>query len=129
MSGLHKIILENIKPMMEKKTTIMAFHNPGGDKLTDEQFYKVMFKNYRVKNKKPYGLRLTGVGNTLLKRVYDAHTYPITGKVHHQALVLMDLNMQWPYYVGRTLATFYSENDSAWFRLNNNDLKLYTEHL
>ncbi len=70
MSELHKVILKNIKPLMENKTTL----NPDGGKLTDDQFYKFMFKNYRVKNKEPYGLRLTGVGNNLLKRVYDAHT-------------------------------------------------------
>lgn len=120
MKNLHEIIKENTKPLMEKQY---------GDSISDIEFYKVMFKNYRIKNKEHYGLRLTGVGNNLLKRVYDAYTYEISGDINHQAYILLDQNMQWPYYVGRKLATFYSENDAAWFRLNNNDLKLYTEHL
>lgn len=120
MSELHKLILKNAKPLMEKQY---------GDAVSDTDFYKVMFKNFRYKNKQPHGLRLTGVGNNLLKRVYDAHTYDISGEVNHQAYILLDMHMKWPYYIGRKLATFYSTDDAAWFRLNNNDLKLYTEHL
>jgi len=120
MSDLHKLILKEAKPLMEKKF---------GDSLTDIEFYKMMFVNFRHKNGEPHGLRLTGVGNNLLQRVYDAYTYHITGDVNHQAYILLDMHMVWPYYVGRKLATFYSDNDAAWFRLNNSDLKLYTEHL
>ena len=120
MSDLHKLILENCKPLIEKSY---------GDTITETEFYKIMFKNFRIKNKKPYGIRLSSVGNNLLKRVYEAHTYEISGDINHQAFILMDMHMQWPYYVGRKICAFYSENDAAWFRLNNNDLKLYTEHL
>lgn len=120
MATLHEIILKNCKPLFEQKY---------GDAVTDNEFYKVMFRNFRTKNGEPHGLRLTGVGNNLLQRIYDAHTYQVEGTINHLVFVQMDLHMKWPYYVGRKLATFYSTDDAAWFRLNNNDLKLYTEHL
>lgn len=120
MATLHEVILENGKP---------AFERMYGDSITDIQFYKAVFKNFRHKNGEPHGLRLTGVGNNLLKRIYDAHTYAVEGEINHLVFVQMDLHMSWPYYVGRKNATFYNTDDAAWFRLNNNDLKLYTEHL
>ena len=86
MSDLHKLILKNCKPLMEKSY---------GDTIADTDFYKIMFKNFRIKNKKPHGLRLTSVGNNLLKRVYEAHTYEISGDINHQAFILMDMHMQW----------------------------------
>lgn len=124
-ASLHETILKDCKPIFQKTFGVSI------DSLTapDKEFYNVMFKNYRTRKGVPYGLRLTSVGNHMLQRVYEGYSYHIKGDINHMVVVQLDQHMEWPYYVGRKVATFYNSNDAAWFRLNSNDLKLYTEHL
>jgi hypothetical protein len=84
-----------------------------------------LFSNYRSINAQPWGLRLTAIGNKLLSRHYKCYRYEHNDTVNHKVLVGLDKNMKWPYYLTRTNVVFYSEEDAAWFRLNDNSLVQY----
>ena len=128
-ASLHETILKDCKPIFQKKYGDVYDDSYAWGPVTDKEFYNVMFKNFRTRKGVPYGLRLTSVGNSMLQRVYEGYSYHIKGDINHMVVVQLDQHMEWPYYVGRKVATFYNSNDAAWFRLNSNDLKLYTEHL
>ena len=99
--------------------------------LSDSYLLKKIFKNHRYnKNTKQHrGIRLTTLGNQLLRKHYVAYDYVIEHKVSNKALLTLDQHMTWPYYVGRTRVSFYSENDAAWFTLNGNNLDNFVDYL
>ena len=37
--------------------------------------------------------------------------------------------MKWPYYLGRRIVIFYSQEDAAWFRLNGQNLNRYIDYI
>ena len=54
---------------------------------------------------------------------------PLEENPSNQALILLDKNMQWPYYVGKKYVTFFNEVDASWFQLTGKNLKQFAEDL
>lgn len=120
------MILEVVKPSLE-----LALKKSGRSSLPKDikDQLQLLFKNFRMSNNTPVGLRLSYLGNTMMANYYKEYSFPINGEVNHKAIILLDKNMKWPYYIGKKYVTFYSENDAAWFRLNDNDLSKYSEYV
>lgn len=90
---------------------------------------KQMFKNYRENSVATKGLRLTFTGLIVLRKHYTCYKYPNSNRISNRALLVMDREMQWPYYVSDGQIVFFNENDAAWFRLNGENLDDFTEQL
>ena len=63
----------------------------------EEIGYKI-FSNFRVRNGIPEGLRLTYLGNELLKRNFTPYEFNHETVPTPKIYLLFDQKMQWPYY-------------------------------
>lgn len=100
------------------------------DDLPVKQLLRKVFRNYRYSNQTQHcGIRLTTLGNQLLRKHYVAYDYTIDRRITNKSLLVLDQQMAWPYYVGNTRVTFYSENDAAWFCLNGNNLEDFVDYI
>lgn len=97
--------------------------------LTDKHLLALIFKNYRFRNGHHHGLRLTYLGNRVLAKHYESYSYMHGEKPTHKDLLVLDKQMIWPYYISKNTATFYSENDAAWFTINGANLSKFTEYI
>jgi hypothetical protein len=97
--------------------------------LTQSEQLAMLFSNFRVNKDRPWGLRLTAIGNKLLGKHYNHYRYEHNDSVNHRVLIELDKNMKWPYYLTRSHVVFYSEEDAAWFRLNGNSLSQYVDYI
>lgn len=73
--------------------------------LTHGVIYSLLFDNIRVKDNKPFGLRLTQEGFNWLKRYYDV--YKITLNKSHlfgNHILYLDRYLEFPYYIGKWTA-------------------------
>lgn len=125
---LQLLILERIKPDLTATLAKLNQDQPTPNH-TDRDLLQITFKNYRYKNNEHHGLRLTYQGVSLLKKHYDSYSYTVEEKPTHQAFVRLDKNMKWPYYISKRVATFFNENDAAWYRLNGGNLTSFTEYI
>jgi hypothetical protein len=127
MIAMHKKLLSVIRDDLVK----MLSKTQESQDCSDNYLLKKIFKNHRYNKttNQHHGIRLSTLGNQLLRKHYQAYDYVIDHKVSNKSLLLMDQHMTWPYYVGRTRVSFYSENDAAWFSLNGKNLDDYADYL
>lgn len=123
---LHTLLLDQCKPYLI--THLNKVYGEISD-FSDKKMLQILFTNFRATKTNTIGLRLSYVGNTVMAKVYDRWTYEHTGNINHKSYLTLDRNMVWPYYIGKKLVTFYSENDAAWFRLNGGDISKYSEYI
>lgn len=122
----HYYILEVLRPAVE--VTIKSYtDNP--EKLSSKDILHMLFTNYRVSNNMHTGLRLSYFGNRMMSKEFQEYKFEYTGKINHKTYILLDRNMKWPYYIGKKYVSFYSENDAAWFKLNDQDLGKYVDFI
>lgn len=95
----------------------------------DSQFFTEIFANYRRTKTKHIGLRLTFLGETLMRKSFTAYKYILDDMPSNQSLILLDKNMQWPYYIGKKYITFFNEVDASWYQLTGKNLKQFAEDL
>lgn len=90
-----------------------------------EQYNKChrFFHNFRIKDEKPIGIRLTTFGNSVLGRFFDRYKYEDEILLNGKVLIKLDQAMIWPYYLNKKKVIFYSQEDSAWFKLNGGKLE------
>lgn len=90
-----------------------------------------IFKNFRVTNipNKPIGLRLTTVGNSLMRRWFAHHEFSLKEPLVGSILIKLDKAMTRPYYLSKKKIVFYDDNDAAWFKLGGHDLKYFAGNL
>jgi hypothetical protein len=83
-----------------------------------------IFHNFRVKDNKPIGIRLTTFGNSILHRYFDQYKYEDKILLNGKVVMKLDEAMMWPYYLNerKGKVIFYSQEDSAWFKLNGGKL-------
>lgn len=90
--------------------------------------YKI-FSNFRLKNGLPQGLRLTSLGNELLKRNFEywdfSHDIQPTPKMY----LFLDNKMEWPYYFTKKKLVLYCKEDAAWYKLNGNDIHTFVDKM
>lgn len=86
-----------------------------------------MFQNFRYANNAPYGLRLTHAGNIVMSKYFEKYQFELVSRANLEALMLLDQNMQWPYYVGTKYVAFYLQSDAAWFTMTGCDLNQYVK--
>ena len=86
-----------------------------------------IFSNYRLQENKPVGIKLTRFGNTMLGRHFDKYAYENDCLLNGKVLLKLDEAMTWPYFVNQKKVVFYSQEDSAWFRLNGSKLESYID--
>ena len=124
--SLHLHILDAVKEdiytLLEQRHGEQATHS-------DKELLGVIFKNYRYRKNSHHGLRLSYMGNRVLSRHFQNHSFHIESKPNHQSFVTLDNQMKWPYYISKTVAVFYSDNDAAWFRLNGEDITTFTGYI
>jgi len=101
-----------------------AFKNAPKDKLG----YKI-FNNFRIKQGVPQGLRLTSLGNELLKKNFEHweffHDIQPTPKMY----LFLDNKMEWPYYFTKKKLILFCKEDAAWYKLNGNDIHTFIDKL
>ena len=126
MPCLHEYILHTIKPTYLKK--FGGTDTPSQD-IPDSDIFNDMFVNYRKTKDKHFGLRLSYVGEVIMKAHFSEYKYLIQNTPSNQALIVLDKKMEWPYYVGKKYVAFFNEIDASWFSLTGHDLAKFTEDL
>ena len=126
MNNLHIQILSKLKDQVDSH-----FQKILGEpqSFNEEETYRILFENYRKINEQHHGLRLTAFGNNLLSKHYDSYKYNHEEKVLNKVYIVLDKSMKWPYYLGRRIVIFYSQEDAAWFRLNGQNLNSYIDYM
>jgi len=130
IDSLNQIIKEGLLPSNSRR--------PGFSKdsrfyrqfkgFTREQLGYKIFNNYRVsKQKGPMGLRLTYLGNELLKQHYTFYEYDHSINPTPKMYVMLDNTMEWPYYFTKKKMVMYSQEDSAWYKLNGSDINAFIQ--
>jgi hypothetical protein len=94
----------------------------------DQLGYKV-FSNYRVSKQDTKGLKLTYLGNELLKRHYDCYDFSHDIIPTPKMYLALDNHMQWPYYFTKKKMVLYSQEDAAWYRMNGNSIEDFTDFI
>lgn len=92
----------------------------------DQLGYKI-FSNFRIKSKVPYGLRLSYLGNELLKRNFAFNEFNHDLVPTPKMYLKLDSIMQWPYYFTKRKIVLYSDEDVVWYKLNGNDLEAFLD--
>jgi len=118
-SNLHEFVLQTLSESFDDTTRAWS---------TAEKL-KFIFKNYRVKNTTHCGLRLTYIGDRLMSKHFSSYSYETEKRISNSALLGLDKNMIWPYYIGKQHVTFYSTDDAAWFQLNGHDINTFTDFI
>jgi len=73
------------------------------------------------------GLRLTYLGNELLKQHYTFYEYDHSINPTPKMYVMLDNTMEWPYYFTKKKMVMYSQEDSAWYKLNGSDINAFIQ--
>lgn len=94
----------------------------------DQLGYKI-FSNYRVSKQDTKGLKLTYLGNELLKRQYDCYDFSHDIIPTPKMYLALDNYMQWPYYFTKKKMVLYSQEDAAWYRMNGNSIEDFTDFI
>ena len=129
--NLHTYILNEVKDNVVRTLTSRY----GEQKYTDQELFRILFKNYRFKQKEHTGLLLSYFGCQALSRVFESYSYQINfnqpkfKKTKHSTLIALDKNMKWPYYIGKKYVTFFSEDDASWFRLSGSDINDFSGYV
>ncbi len=96
-------------------------------KLDRKQLFYKIFDNFRIKNGEPTGLRLTYLGNELLKRSFDYYEFGHTVTPTPKMYLKLDQGMEWPYYFTKKKLVLYSQEDASWFKLNGSEIGSFIE--
>lgn len=121
--NLHEFLLNTVR------VDIIKYAYVDGDDPTDLNLLRLIFKNYRHTSKNRRGLRLTYLGNRVMRKHFASYNYENTEITSNKAILGLDKNMLWPYYISNKHVTFYNQDDAAWFRLNGSDINTYTNYL
>ena len=89
----------------------------------------MLFKNLQISDNTCTGLRLTKLGNTLLKEKYDTYKFPVSEGIHNRLLLRLHDKMQWPYFLDRKNLWLFSEDDAMWLKLVSNDIEKFAKGL
>ena len=89
----------------------------------------MLFKNLQISDNTCTGLRLTKLGNTLLKEQYDTYKFPVSEGIHNRLLLRLHDKMQWPYFLDRKNLWLFSEDDAMWLKLVSNDIEKFANSL
>lgn len=112
-----------------KEDYLKKFSDGADSHVSDTDVLNALFINYRKTSTASRGLRLSYLGTVLMKRHYDEYRYELSQIPSNKVYVMLDKNMEWPYYIGKKYVSFFNKDDAAWFRLNNSDLNSYIEQL
>lgn len=115
MNSLHEFILKELK-----------MDSPA---VSQQDQLASIFLNYRFSNGKHIGLRLTHKGMKALAKEFSCHKYEHNEIVSNKDLVYLDSNMTWPYYIDKGLVVFFSDVDAAWFKMNGDSIKEFSEYI
>tara|TARA_R110001592_G_scaffold215888_1_gene469318 strand:+ start:313 stop:744 length:432 start_codon:yes stop_codon:yes gene_type:complete len=131
------LILDQIVKHIKEGLLESSSRRPGFDK--DNKFYRKfqdfnreqlaykVFNNFRLDNGVPKGIRLSYLGNELLKRQFTAYDYSISINPTPKMYLTLDNHMRWPYYFTKKKMVFYDAEDSAWFKLNGSDISAFID--
>lgn len=86
-----------------------------------------VFNNFRIDNGVPKGIRLTHLGNELLKRQFKFYEYSHDIIPTPKMYLTLDRQMKWPYYFTKKKMVFYDAEDSAWFKINGSDISAFID--
>ena len=128
MSDLH-IILHCLPREIDELDRIVNHLKRSSHFLDDNRkqlAYKV-FNNFRIDHGVPKGIRLTYLGNELLKRQFTAYEYDHNVNPTPKMYLILDQQMKWPYYFTKKKMVFYDQEDSAWFKINGSDISAFID--
>lgn len=121
-ANIHQFVYSTVEPTLRAHSKV-----PENVVLSEERVYRTMFKNFRYVHHEPFGLRLTQTGNTVMEKFFEKYQFENASKVNHTAMIILDQNMQWPYYVGNKYVAFYLQSDAAWYMMAGSDLNQYVK--
>lgn len=121
--NLHEFLLNTVR------AEVLQYAYIEGDEPTDLNLLRIIFKNYRHTSNNRRGLRLTYLGNRVMRKHFTSYSYENSEITSNKAILGLDKNMLWPYYISNKLVTFYNQDDAAWFKLNGSDINTYTNYL
>jgi len=102
---------------------------PSPESLTEQELLLRLFSNYRYRNGYHYGMRLSPLGNRILKKEFEHHIYEHSERLSNIILLELDKNMTMPYYIDSVNVIFYSDMDAAWYKMNGGSLSGYTDYI
>ena len=79
------------------------------------------------KSEKPEGLRLTHLGNELLKRNFEYFEFNHSIFPTPRMYLVLDNQMQWPYYFTKKKMVLYNREDASWYKINGNDIESFID--
>lgn len=113
-----------------KENNVIIAVDEDANIVSDDMNLHLMFNNYRREHDgTTRGLKLSKFGHSRMRKIFDSHEYEVTEPLTPRALVALDNNMTWPYYVDRSKIVFYSDVDASWFTLSGESLNTMTEIL
>jgi len=125
---LHSKILETVHTDLENYFLKEGIYLPSHNQT--DYLLKKVFKNYRrYSTGKQSGLRLSYLGNRMLSNHFESYAYMHEDILTNKIILRLDQNMKWPYYISRTVAVFYSQDDAAWFKLNEEKLSSFVDYI
>ena len=95
--------------------------------LNRKQLYYKIFNNFRYKQGAPSGIRLSFLGNELLKRNFQYFDFTHSVNPTPRMYLKLDQNMEWPYYFTKKKFVLFHQDDAAWFKLNSSDIGAFIE--
>lgn len=124
---VHDYILQEVK---ENLINLLLSHKKrNAVSLNNRELLGIIFKNYRTSTKGHKGLRLSYLGDRVCCKHFASYTYKLEEAVQNQAILSLDRNMLWPYYIGKEHISFYSQDDAAWFQLNGSNINTYGDFI
>jgi len=97
----------------------------GYSNLTQVDKCYQVFSNFRVKDNKPTGIRLTTWGKNRLSKSFESYKFENTVEITGKILLKLDEAMTWPYYVNKKTVILFNQTDAAWYKLNGESLADY----
>ena len=95
--------------------------------LNRKQLYYKIFNNFRYKKGEPAGIRLSFLGNELLKRNFQFFEFSHSVNPTPRMYLKLDQHMAWPYYFTKRKFVLFHQDDAAWFKLNSSDIGAFIE--
>ena len=95
--------------------------------LNRKQLYYKIFNNFRYKKGEPAGIRLSFLGNELLKRNFQFFEFSHSVNPTPRMYLKLDQHMAWPYYFTKRKFVLFHQDDAAWFKLNSSDIGAFKE--
>ena len=126
MNRVHAAVIKYIRDAVATTGGKTAAHFLS---LSDEEIVRMMFSNYRGREKNARGLRLTHIGLMLMKEYFKAYeiALPADHKIGNRELLYLDKRATLPYYLSSDKLVLFESELGIKLKLADGDLSILME--